>query len=185
MLARRLLARRVAFECIVVYWCWLRLAAGINRDLDEDEADEDPRLSYNFLSNSYESPVERQTLVNARCSKDTDCLGSSRFCLQGNCVKVCSERSLPDCVYFHCDGKVSIVSNQVGEQLIETNNHPKMEHYLANKKCSWILKNNNLQTNGTAFIRLTVERFSTEFANDYLYIFAGDSIYSPLVATLR
>lgn len=34
------------------------------------------------------------------------------------------------------------------------------------------------------FIQLKFERFSTELSNDYLYIFAGDSTFSPLIAAL-
>lgn len=104
-------------------------------------------------------------------------------------------------MYFHCDAKQTIQfrpkletilgrSYAFNEFPIETNNYPQLNRYLSKKNCAWILnqgdkselKNVNSQHR---FIQLTFERFVTQLANDYLYIFSGDSIYSPLIAALR
>lgn len=115
------------------------------------------------------------------------------------------------CVYFHCDSKriirggdyytrpSSSSSSSVNEFSIETNNYPLLNRYLSKKKCAWILNNGGVVGSpsspqllpfgqvkaSNSFIQLKFERFSTQLANDYLYIFAGDSINSPLIAALR
>lgn len=118
-----------------------------------------------------------------------------------------------NCVYFHCDSKRKLQyrpaaaaaarlfnSNTGGgggfdEFSIETNNYPLLSRYLSKKKCSWILSSaepsfsnqqslSSSSSNTHRFIELKFERFSTQLANDYLYIFAGDSVYSPLIAAL-
>lgn len=132
------------------------------------------------------------------CKSDSQCADSNSICLQGNCVKVCTNSQYTSrCLYFHCDSKQLIQSsakNSTQSLLefysIETNNHPLLDRYLARKKCSWILENVNFlhlsqEQQQKPIIQLNIERFSTQFANDYLYIFAGDSIYSPLIAALR
>lgn len=116
------------------------------------------------------------------------------------------------CVHFHCDSKKIIRSNYTiknrttngfSEFSIETNNYPLLNRYLSRKKCAWLLDNlnepdldvknahdtivnsqNSAKRSGN-FIQLKFERFSTQLANDYLYIFAGDSVFSPLLAALR
>jgi hypothetical protein len=97
------------------------------------------------------------------------------------------------CVYFHCDSKRVMTSQAANEKQtasfhIETNNYPLLNRYLSRKKCSWLLTTTTNDTNATttsSFVQLKFERFSTQLANDYLYIFAGDSPYSPMIAALR
>ena len=146
-----------------------------------------------------------------KCRNDLNCNSDSICNTQtGTCVKLCDMRlrlskAAAECVYFHCDGKQLFIVNgnqSLSEEdfRIETNNFPKLNRYLNKRRCAWILKNNlkitedNLESNNDSSLiqrvnipvaQLQVDRFSTEFANDFLYIFAGDSIYSPLVATLR
>lgn len=52
-------------------------------------------------------------------------------------------------------------------------------NYSVDIKCSWLIDA------GNSSIRLHIEEFSTECGWDYLYIFDGDSVHSPLVAVLR
>jgi len=133
------------------------------------------------------------------CKTDANCFDSNSICLNGTCSKLCNNNNNnnnynKNCIYFHCDGKLSSLieskhSNSTKNFIIETNNYPLLERYLSNKKCSWILKNLNYNNNSEEdeslpFIQLNIERFSTELSNDYLYIFAGDSIFSPLIAAL-
>lgn len=127
-----------------------------------------------------------------KCKTDASCIDSHSICLNGTCKRICNTNQLDkECLYFHCDGKLSnfesnqIVFNKSAKIQIETNNYPLLKRYLSNKKCSWILKNlNQNQSDEAPFIQLKFERFSTELSNDYLYIFAGDSIFSPLIAAL-
>ena len=133
----------------------------------------------------------------SKCRQDSDCKHSGGTCLKGACVRVCgTETNGSRCAYYHCDGKASFASSDYSGSLIETNGQPLLEHYLSQKKCSWILRNlnsgdykdvlnENLSAEFSPFIQLEIERFETEFGNDYLYIFAGDSVFSPLVASLR
>lgn len=53
-------------------------------------------------------------------------------------------------------------------------------HYQTNLQCVWLIDSGRLN----ATIRLQVHQFNTECNYDFLYIFDGDSIYSPLVAAL-
>ena len=89
-----------------------------------------------------------------------------------------------------------LFNNRNANFLIETNNYPLLNRYLSKKKCSWILKHrlkDKAKTKASKsapffsspFIKLKFNRFSTQLSNDFLYIFAGDSIYSPLIAALR
>lgn len=54
-------------------------------------------------------------------------------------------------------------------------------NYSVDIKCSWLIDVGGSNTT----IRLRVEEFSTECGWDYLYIFDGDSVHSPLIAVLR
>jgi len=173
------------------------------------------------------------------CKTDLNCISSHNICLNGNCVRICNNNNVnkPDkqpslnCVYFHCDSKLLIYSdnyylinkklnnlinnsassyynsssnllfnntyNRNANFFIETNNYPLLNRYLSKRKCSWILKHRLKEKNKTSrsstqstfftspFIKLKFNRFATELSNDFLYIFAGDSIYSPLIAALR
>ena len=128
-----------------------------------------------------------------KCKSDAGCIDSHSICLNGTCRRICSnqrsaEKWDKECIYFHCDGKLSNLIEskrytQIHEHhkstriLIETNNYPLLRRYLSNKKCSWILKNlNEIKTepyssvDSIPFIRLDFERFSTQLSNDYLYI---------------
>ena len=130
------------------------------------------------------------------CKSDFHC-ADSKVCINGSCIRTCRNgERLPNCIYFHCASKMLITNNNNNNEswfnLIETNNHPYLTSYLMNQKCSWLLqrkssfrKNSNFTEEAPTFIELTFNRFSTLQASDYLYIFAGDSIYSPLIASLR
>ncbi len=59
--------------------------------------------------------------------------------------------------------------------------HDGFGNYSVDVKCSWLIDVGG--SNST--IRLHIEEFSTECGWDYLYIFDGDSVHSPLVAVLR
>lgn len=59
--------------------------------------------------------------------------------------------------------------------------HDGSGNYSVDIKCSWLIDVGGSNTT----IRLHVEEFSTECGWDYLYIFDGDSVHSPLVAVLR
>lgn len=54
-------------------------------------------------------------------------------------------------------------------------------NYSIDIKCSWLIDASH--TNST--IRLHIEDFATECGWDYLYIFDGDSVHSPLLAVYR
>jgi len=131
-----------------------------------------------------------------KCKSDSGCIDSHSICLNGTCRRICNhqrstEKWDKECIYFHCDGKISNLieskrhtqihehQNKSTRILIETNNYPLLRRYLSNKKCSWILKNlNEIKTESFSsadsmpFIRLDFERFSTQLSNDYLYAFS-------------
>jgi hypothetical protein len=164
-------------------------------DDDDDDIEVESRFNYKFLANDlgsfYDTSIEQQlnSGVGFKCDRDSDCSQSSNtLCLNGDCVSVCTQRKrLPGCVYFHCDGKMVIDAANTAqdsqvEWLIETNNFPVLNRYLSNHKCSWILTNSNANE---SLIRLKLNRFSTRFGNDYLYVFQGDSVYNPLIGALR
>lgn len=131
------------------------------------------------------------------CKLDSDCGDSNIICLNGKCVLICSYsdwfKNSKNCVFYHCDSKYLITPNDYDSQFqkykpIETNNYPTLDHYSKGKKCSWILLNTNYLNNSSHhnnFINLNFDRFSTQFGSDFLYIFSGDSIYSPIIAILR
>lgn len=52
--------------------------------------------------------------------------------------------------------------------------------YQTNLQCIWLIDSGR----DNATIRIQVHQFNTECNYDFLYIFDGDSIYSPLIATL-
>lgn len=52
--------------------------------------------------------------------------------------------------------------------------------YQTNLQCSWLIDG----ASENATIRLKIHQFNTECSFDYLYVFDGDSIYSPLVAAI-
>lgn len=54
-------------------------------------------------------------------------------------------------------------------------------NYSIDIKCSWLID----ARESNSLIRLHIEEFSTECGWDYLYIFDGDSVHSPLIAVLR
>jgi hypothetical protein len=126
------------------------------------------------------------------CKSDSHCV-DERFCLNGSCVDTCRNGdSSAHCVYFRCDSK-QLITNESRGVVIETNNYPLLVSYFANQKCSWLLKHHDssqrLNVSGSnaswPLIELSFSRFSTLHASDYLYIFDGDSIYSPMIAALR
>lgn len=154
---------------------------------------------YKYLTSSFNSYFNKDNHSNEqkdafKCQKDSDCSGDSTNtrCLDGECIRICHGF---DCQYSHCSGKRSLVSTDVVENFIQTNNFPGLTRYLSNAKCSWILRNlnsgkfqdinRNIESQFPPFIQLEIERLSTEFGNDYMYIFDGDSIYSPLIAAFR
>lgn len=53
-------------------------------------------------------------------------------------------------------------------------------HYQTNLQCIWLIDSGK----DNATVRIQINQFNTECNYDYLYIFDGDSIYSPLVAAL-
>jgi hypothetical protein len=171
--------------------------------------------SVNSAETSYNLVGNKSHLLSSfvnKCRSDQSCNADSICNAQtGTCVKLCDIRhkyskSAADCVYFHCDGKQLFVADEpksTSEFVIETNNYPYLNRYLSRRRCAWILKSSSsnsrnatsdggakdsetlIQKTNIPLVQLEIKRFATEFANDYLYIFAGDSIYSPLVATLR
>lgn len=169
---------------------------------------------FNFdIYNNQNGEKTNNDTVNAtqatqlKCRSDQNCHGDLVCNIDsGECVHLCNikNKRREDCAYYHCDGKQLLVVDSFSpgvhkdnvEFRIETNNYPELSRYLSRRRCAWILKNQkdttaNNQESGDIiqkltipFVRLGVSRFATEFNNDYLYIFAGDSIYSPLIATL-
>ena len=131
------------------------------------------------------------------CKLDSDCTGSNSICINGACVLICSYsdwfKNSKNCAFYHCDSKYLITPNDYDSNFqkykpIETNNFPILNRYLSGKKCSWVLLNTNKidnASNENNFISLNFERFSTRFGIDFLYIFSGDSVYSPILAILR
>lgn len=121
------------------------------------------------------------------CKSDLNCVNLNSICLNGNCVRICTAKPTndSDCLYFHCDSKrvIEFQPPNNPEFSIETNNYPLLSRYLSKKKCAWVL--NHAGPSQHRFIQLRFDRFATQLANDYLYIFAGDSVYSPLIAALR
>ena len=53
-------------------------------------------------------------------------------------------------------------------------------NYTVDTKCSWLLRGKP-----DVPIRLQFNEFATECSWDHLYVYDGDSIYSPLVAVFR
>ncbi|KAJ8025804.1 Attractin [Holothuria leucospilota] len=107
---------------------------------------------------------------------DTSLAACNITCVNGYCD------TGDECVCFtgwegdncdHCDGRV---------RLLESSGYiyESPENYKPNKKCSWLIDS---QRFGTP-IHLKLEEFGTECSWDHLYIYDGDSIYSPLVAAL-
>ena len=127
------------------------------------------------------------------CKSDSHCV-DERFCLNGSCVDTCRNGDVSaHCVYFRCDAK-QLITNESRGEVIETNNYPLLGSYFANQKCSWLLKHHidssrrlhvTRPNASWPLIELSFSRFSTLHASDYLYIFDGDSIYSPMMAALR
>lgn len=158
---------------------------------------DDYYFKYLTTSSEFEFTDVEPKLYKSKCRQDADCKHTGGTCLKGKCVRVCSTHANGSrCDYYHCDGKSALASSDSTGSLIETNGQPLLEYYLSQKKCSWILRNlnsgfykdvlnDNLSAEFAPFIQLEIERFGTQFGNDYLYIFAGDSVFSPLVAALR
>jgi hypothetical protein len=163
------------------------------------------------LFNKFKLNIQHNTNNYDECKTDSNCINSHSICLNGSCVRICNSNDKyfknSKCIYFHCDSKLLITPNNNNNNnnndlddsnliqklarnlnnanlLIETNNYPLLNRYLKNKKCSWILKHSNSTSKLSNVIELNFDRFSTELANDYLYIFAGDSVFSPLIAAL-
>ena len=150
---------------------------------------------YKYLTSSFNSifdKAKRKPSSFFVCEKDSDCSSDgTKRCLNGECIRL----NCPGCKYSHCEGKASFVSTDEVGNFIQTNNFPELGRYLSSAKCSWILRNlnsgkfldinRNIQSVFPPFIQLEIERFSTDFGNDYMYIFGGDSIYSPLIAAFR
>ncbi|RNA05464.1 hypothetical protein BpHYR1_018700 [Brachionus plicatilis] len=130
------------------------------------------------------------------CKSDSDCADPNSICVNGACVLLCSYsdwiKNSKNCVFYHCDSKYLVTPNDYDSifqkyKPIETNNFPILNRYLNGKKCSWVLLNTNYLNNSAiekSFINLNFDRFSTRFASDFLYIFSGDSVYSPILAIL-
>ncbi|KAJ8025805.1 Attractin-like protein 1 [Holothuria leucospilota] len=100
----------------------------------------------------------------------------SKHCVNGYC------NAGDECICYdgwegvncdHCTGRVRLVESS-------GHIHESPESYKTSRKCSWLIDS---QRNDTP-IHLKLEEFGTECSWDHLYIYDGDSIYSPLVAAL-
>lgn len=194
------------FKCFCVYFllsvcsetspkCW-----ALNRSdfFDYDLNSQKGEISYfKYLTSNFQPlfEVEQGNIKkNSKCKQDSGCRDGSK-CFRGDCIQLGDFRSGHD-KYLHCSGKsLFSSSDKIGHQ-IETNNFPDgLSQYLSGNECSWLLRNlnsgkfqdinNNQISEFPPFTQLEIERFNTEFGNDYLYVFNGDSIYSPLIAALR
>lgn len=104
---------------------------------------------------------------NSKC-KDLQCVNGE--CINGTCI--CQDGwQGPYCQF--CGGKIRL-SDQSGYI------YDGFGNYSVDIKCSWLIDVGGSNTT----IRLRVEEFSTECGWDYLYIFDGDSVHSPLIAVL-
>lgn len=104
---------------------------------------------------------------NIKC-RDIECVNGE--CINGTCI--CRDGwQGPFCQF--CGGKIRL-SNQSGFI------YDGIGNYSIDSRCSWLIDAGS--SNST--IRLHIEEFGTECGWDYLYIFDGDSIHSPLVAVL-
>ena len=155
-----------------------------------------------FLIGSHLFATSHASRHPTTCEHDRECATNDAnqyqhhsMCLRGFCTRVCSWSSPRDdddeqCTLFHCDAKsLMLVGAETTPALsIQTNSYPQLERYMSGAKCSWIVKpsysNNSNTPQQTHLLAFTYERFATHLANDLLYIFAGDSLASPLIAIL-
>ncbi|XP_077992752.1 attractin-like protein 1 [Glandiceps talaboti] len=101
------------------------------------------------------------------CSKDSDC--DRGTCESRSCV--CDHGWGGD-KCDHCGGRVKLDSPS--GYIIDG-----VEHYKESIECTWLIDSRQ----PGSLIRLKFEQFETECAWDYLYIYDGDSVYDPLIAT--
>lgn len=106
----------------------------------------------------------------AACTKDTECINGYCDSVSETCVCYDGWQGT-NC--DHCGGR---------SRLVETSGHIVESHgnYKVAQKCSWLIDS---QRNNTP-IHVRLEEFGTECSWDYLYIYDGDSVHSPLVAAL-
>ncbi|XP_045189684.2 attractin-like protein 1 [Mercenaria mercenaria] len=107
------------------------------------------------------------------CDQEKSCNGLS--CYNGNCTK--------NNTFCQCfDGWTGIsCSHCIGRVRITTDSGVITDgqgNYSVDNKCMWLLEPDS----GGKPIRLTTTQFATECGWDHLYIFDGDSLYSPLIA---
>ncbi|XP_071506476.1 attractin-like protein 1 [Diadema antillarum] len=104
------------------------------------------------------------------CQTDADC-GADGTCDAGECV--CSPGWRGD-QCEHCHGRTRLQDSS--GYIIEA-----IEDYQVKTKCTWLIDGGRPGVT----IRFIPVDFGTECSWDYLYIYDGDSIYSPLVASLN
>ncbi|XP_073969504.1 attractin-like protein dsd isoform X2 [Rhodnius prolixus] len=105
-------------------------------------------------------------VCSTKCS-DLKCINGE--CVNGTCVCFDGWRG-PSCQ--SCTGKVKL-SGTSGYI------HDGVGNYSLDVKCSWLIDGSAVPNSS---IRLHVDEFATECGWDYLYIYDGDSVHSPLLA---
>ena len=73
---------------------------------------------------------------------------------------------------------ISLLCRLTGEAGIITDGKG---NYSEDNKCMWLIQ----PTNADEPIRFKASHFATECGWDHLYIFDGDSVFSPLIAAYR
>ncbi|XP_066904307.1 attractin-like protein 1 isoform X2 [Halyomorpha halys] len=108
-------------------------------------------------------------VCSSKCS-DEQCINGD--CVNGTCVCFDGWRG-PSCQW--CTGKVklSATSGYIYDGL---------GNYSIDVKCSWLIDGSAVPN---ASIRLHIDEFATECGWDYLYIYDGDSVHSPLLGVFR
>ncbi|XP_071947686.1 attractin-like isoform X2 [Antedon mediterranea] len=95
-----------------------------------------------------------------------DCLNG--VCSEGNCI--CNPGWIGD-KCDHCGGRIRL--NSTSGYI-----HESLDVYSTNSKCTWLLDSGKIGST----IDLKLEDFSTECSWDYLYVYDGDSVFSPQLA---
>ncbi|XP_030841397.1 attractin-like protein 1 isoform X3 [Strongylocentrotus purpuratus] len=108
--------------------------------------------------------------IHGSCMSDGDC-GVDGVCERGSCV--CAAGWSGD-VCDHCQGRTRL--EESSGYIIEA-----LDDYQDRRKCTWLIDGGRPGAN----IRFILQEFGTECSWDYLYIYDGDSIYAPLVASLN
>ncbi|XP_041477758.1 attractin-like protein 1 isoform X4 [Lytechinus variegatus] len=108
--------------------------------------------------------------IRGSCMQDSDC-GADGVCERGSCI--CAPGWSGD-VCDHCHGRTRL--EESSGYIIEA-----LDDYEDRRKCTWLIDGGRPGAN----IRFILQEFGTECSWDYLYIYDGDSIYAPLVASLN